>query len=109
MNKALYWAPRVLGVLFIIFITLFSFDVFGTGLGFWQAIGAFLIHSIPSFILAIILFIAWKKEIIGGAIFLALGLFCFFWSKQALSFRLLLGLAPALIGALFIIQNRLRK
>ena len=40
MNKTvkpvLYWSPRILCILFAIFISLFALDVFGEGDGFWE-------------------------------------------------------------------------
>ena len=74
VSKFVYWTPRILSIIFILFLTLFSLDVFGTGLGFWGSIGAFLIHSIPSILLTIILIISWKYEIVGGIVFILAGL-----------------------------------
>lgn len=74
VSKFVYWTPRILGVVFICFLTLFSLDVFGEDLNFWQSILAFFIHSIPSIILAIILIISWKREIVGGIVFTLAGI-----------------------------------
>jgi hypothetical protein len=74
VNKYIYWIPRILSILFICFLTLFSLDVFSMNLGFLEAIGAFFMHSIPSIVLAIILAISWKYEIIGGIIFILAGI-----------------------------------
>jgi hypothetical protein len=60
-----------LGILAILFISLFALDAFEPGLTLWQQLGAYLMHLIPSFIL---LLIAWKREMLGGIIFLVLGL-----------------------------------
>lgn len=72
--KAFHWLPRIICILAILFISMFALDAFGPGLTIWQQIGAFLIHLIPSFILLIILIIAWKWEFIGGLIFTLIGL-----------------------------------
>ena len=72
--KFLYWLPRVLCILAILFISLFALDAFEPGLSIWEQIQAFLIHMIPSFVLAAILVVAWNWELIGGSIFLLLGL-----------------------------------
>ncbi|MCU0368442.1 MAG: hypothetical protein MUF39_06395, partial [Cyclobacteriaceae bacterium] len=50
--RVVYWASRVLGILAILFISLFALDAFGSGLSIWQQIGGFLIHMIPSLALA---------------------------------------------------------
>lgn len=73
-NKFIYWTPRILSIIFILFLALFSLDVFDTGLGFWGTVAAFLIHNIPSFVLTAILIISWKREIVGGIAFILAGL-----------------------------------
>jgi len=73
-NKILHWLPRVICILSILFVSLFALDAFTPELTIWQQIGAFLIHLIPSFILLILLVIAWKWEFIGGIIFTVIGL-----------------------------------
>lgn len=74
LGKILYWLPRILCIIAILFISLFALDAFAPGLTIWQQIGDFLIHLIPSFILLILLIIAWKWELIGGIIFTVIGL-----------------------------------
>ena len=37
-RQLLFWCPRVLTLLFAGFLTLFSFDVFGEGYGFWGTV-----------------------------------------------------------------------
>jgi hypothetical protein len=73
-NKFVYWTPRVLSILFIIFLALFSLDIFDMKLGFWGTIVGLLMHNIPVFILTIILIISWKYEIVGGIAFILAGI-----------------------------------
>ncbi len=68
-----YWAPRVLGILSILFVSIFALDAFDPELSLRAQILGFLIHLIPSFILALLLAIAWKWERIGGIIFTLIG------------------------------------
>lgn len=73
INKFIYWTPRILGILFILFLMMFSLDVFEPGLTVWQiAIGLFM-HNIPALILLIVLIISWKNEIVGGIVFILAG------------------------------------
>ena len=72
--KTWYWLPRILCILAIAFVSLFALDAFSSELSLWQQIGAFLMHLIPSFILLALLIFAWKKELIGGIIFMLIGL-----------------------------------
>jgi hypothetical protein len=74
ISKFIYWTPRILSIIFICFIALFSLDVFGNNYGFWGTALAFLMHNIPSFILLAILIISWKREIVGGVAFILAGL-----------------------------------
>ena len=74
VNKFVYWAPRILSIIFILFLTMFSLDVFSPSLNFWQILLALLIHNIPSIVLTIILIISWKYELVGGIAFILAGL-----------------------------------
>ena len=53
---------------------MFALDAFAPGQTTWQQFGAFFIHLIPSYILIALLIIAWKWELIGGIVFLIIGL-----------------------------------
>ena len=115
-----HWLPRILGILAILFISLFAADAFAPGLTIWQQLGAFLIHLIPSFILLAFLFIAWKWELIGGIIFMVIGLaftpviFMFNYNRNdsiwlSLVIILTITMPFAVVGILFLISHRLKK
>jgi hypothetical protein len=74
INRFLYYSPRLLGLLFVAFLALFSLDVFGTGLGFWETLLGLFIHNIPSLLLLIVVIIAWKYELVGASVFILTGL-----------------------------------
>lgn len=100
-----YWAPRALGIGMILFLALFSFDVFDMEGTLWEKIGGFLIHNIPSFILILLLVISWRWEWVGAVGFTILGLAFSLanlnahWSEHALISAPLI-----LIGLLFLIS-----
>jgi hypothetical protein len=73
-NKFIYWTPRVLSILFICFLTLFSFDVIEPDRTIGQIVIGLFMHNIPVFILIAILVAAWKREIVGAVAFFAAGL-----------------------------------
>lgn len=74
INKYIYWTPRILGIIFVLFLMMFSLDVFEPGLTAWQiALGLFM-HNIPSLFLLIILIISWKHEAVGGIVFILAGI-----------------------------------
>jgi len=54
-------------------VSIFALDSFDHGT-FGEQILAFLMHMIPSFVLMIILAIAWKWELIGGILYILLGI-----------------------------------
>jgi len=70
----IYWTPRIAGILFTLFIGLFSLDVFGNNLTFWQTVVAFLMHNIPTFLLALTVGFSWHYEIVGGVVFILAGI-----------------------------------
>jgi hypothetical protein len=104
LKRDLYWTPRILCILFAVFLSVFSLDVFNEGYGFWQTIGALLLHLIPTFIVVIGLVIAWRWEWVGAVLFIALAVFYLVWAwgrfplVTAFAFSGLL----ALIGVLFL-------
>jgi uncharacterized membrane protein len=73
-DKLLYWAPRILAIAAILFVSLFALDAFEPGKPFSEQLLAFLIHLVPSFVLLAILLLAWKRELVGGIIFALIGL-----------------------------------
>ncbi len=72
--KVLQWTPRILCILAILFLGLFSLDAFAPGLTIWQQLGGFFMHNIPSFVLLAALIIAWKRELTGGIILIILSI-----------------------------------
>lgn len=75
LAKYIYWTPRIAGVLIIIFVGMFSLDVFSEGGDPLVMLGGFIIHSIPSIILGTVLAIAWRRDIVGFIVFMGAALF----------------------------------
>jgi hypothetical protein len=71
----IYWLPRILGILFLCFLALFSLDVFGMEGTMLQKIGGFFIHNIPVFILLGVLIVSWKYELVGTTVFFLAAIF----------------------------------
>lgn len=74
MNKAVYWSPRILTIFFILFVSLFALDSFNSENTVAENIAAFLIHLVPSFVVILLLLVAWRLEWIGAIAFAALGI-----------------------------------
>ena len=116
INRFVYWTPRILSILFLLFLTIFSFDVFGEGYSFWEVVVAFLMHNIPVFILAIVLWISWKREWVGGSVFILAGLLYIIFPARnaptwywALVWILMISGPAFLIGVLFLANWRIRS
>jgi len=73
MRRVLYWTPRVLGIVFAGFISLFALDVFEEHQGFGPTAVALLMHLIPTAVVLAVLWVAWRWEWVGGVVFTALG------------------------------------
>ncbi len=74
IGKFIYWTPRILSIIFILFLALFSLDVFEGDYGFWGTIAGLFMHNIPAMVLLIVLIISWKQEIVGGIGFILAGI-----------------------------------
>ncbi len=109
--KILFWIPRVLVIVSILFLMVFSLDEFGGDDPFGKKLLGFLVHNIPAFIMIITLIIAWKYEIKGGVLFIliffALGIFFKSFSGNPAS---LVVIAPLLMaGIMFVLHEVLSK
>ncbi len=108
MNKYLLWIPRVLGIAFAVFISIFALDVFGEGSGFWITLVALLIHLVPTYLIVAAIIISWKWPKVGGWIWIALGLLYLAMAGGKVHWSALVLLpAPAIIiGILFLLQSQ---
>lgn len=110
-RTSLFWAPRVLSIAFIAFLSLFSLDVFGEGLGFWATVMALIIHLLPSIALLVALILAWRWEWIGAVVYAAAGVLYIGTVRvshvaPALKLTWILAIAaPALIVAALFLAN----
>ena len=109
-KRLLFWTPRILGLLFAAFISLFALDVFDQQQGLWNTILALLMHLIPTGILLLILAVTWRWEWVGGLLFPALGALYIiaFWGRFHWSAYAVLSGSLFLLGALFLLGWKLR-
>lgn len=102
-ERLLHWTPRVLGILFAAFISIFALDVFGQGYTFWETIAALVMHLVPTALVLGAVAIGWRWEWLGGVLFIALGaLYLWFASGQHWSAYLLISGPLFLVGILFL-------
>lgn len=57
---------RILSIAFILFISLFALDVFGKDF----SLMALIMNLIPTFVVIILIVISWKKEFLGGILWI---------------------------------------
>lgn len=112
LRNFIFWSPRILWIAFAVFVSLFALDVFEPGIPFWSALGGFLIHLIPTYILIIVLIFSWKWEWIGAvsAIVLAI-LYIFPFSHADLHWSefVFIALPLLVMGVLFLLGWILKR
>lgn len=104
LAKIIHWTPRLAAVLIILFMSLFSLDVFETGASPLEVLGALLMHNIPSLIMIVFLAFAWRRPVVGFAVFsIAAIAFAIFFVRDmyALPNLVLFVLPILLIASLF--------
>lgn len=108
-TRKFIWIPRILGIAFALFLMLFSFDVFENGVSM-EALGGFLVHSLPSFLLLIFIALSWKTPAATGVLFFLAALFflAFFRTYDEWTSFLIISVLPAVIGLLFFIAGALK-
>jgi len=105
MNKILYWLPRILGIGFVLFISVFSLDVFSEYSG-WAIVLPLVMHLLPSLLLLGVVVFAWKNEMLGGWLFVAAGILLFALSDFE---SVIISLPAIVIGALFLASKYLKR
>ena len=106
VKRLLFWSPRILCILFSIFISLFALDVFSEGYSVGETIVALLMHLIPTVAILAVLAISWRWEWIGAILFTALGAAypVMAWGKVPWGAFAAISGPLVLIGVLFLIN-----
>lgn len=105
-SSVLFWAPRILTLLFAVFLAMLALDVFEQPLGLRSTLAALLLHLIPTVVVLAFLAAAWRRPWVGAAVYLALGvLFLVATGGRAPwpTYAAITG-TLSLIGALFLID-----
>lgn len=110
LARVIHWAPRIAALLIAFFVGLFSLDVFDMGGTLLQKIGAFIMHSLPTIFMLIMVLFAWRKPVVGFVGFLLVGtVFLRFVVSGGLMHVLLFSGPLLLVAALFYADWRLSK
>jgi len=111
LDMVLHWTPRILSIIMILFFSLFALDVFVKPYSPLEMAIAFIMHMIPSFVLVLLTIFSWKREPLGGVLFLLVAIgFTFFFStyRNILTFLFVTGL-PLTVGLLFLLEDHNKK
>ena len=73
VERFLRWAPRVLCLVFAVFVGLFALDAFEPGRSLGTNLLAFASHLIPTYVVLALLIIGWRWPKVAGALFIAGG------------------------------------
>jgi len=108
-NSLIIWAPRVMAIFLALFIAVFSLDVFDGTSDIWRVLGGFVIHNIPSMVLAVVIWAAWKREWLGAVVFVLLGMAYMLWNLDAhWSVHAVITAPTILTGLLYLLAWRSR-
>lgn len=103
LERTLYWAPRLMMIAFAGFLSIFALDVFGESAGFVDTAIALLLHLVPSFLVLMVLWLAWRREAVGGGLLLLLcvGYCASTWGRFPVATYLTIAGPLSLAGVLF--------
>ncbi len=106
-NNLLYWKPRVLALIYIIILSLFSLEVFRFNYTLSEFVTAFFLSLSPALVIGFFLVIAWRMEELGGSLFILLGIILFLRYSRSQSYltNFLIAAPLILIGMLFIVNS----
>lgn len=110
-RKFLLWTPRLLLIAFALFLVLFSFDVFEEGKSATETVIEFVKHNVPSMILGLVIFAAWRREWIGALVclMLAVAYIVWAWGQLPLSAWSITVSPLFFIAVLYFVNWKLRK
>jgi hypothetical protein len=100
-----------LTILLAAFLSLLSLDVFTEETSFWEEILALVIHLVPTYIVVIVLLIAWKWEWVGALAFIGLAIFYVVMSggRQHWSAYAVISGTLVVIGVMFGVNWKFRE
>jgi hypothetical protein len=105
----LRWTARILLIAAILFMMMFSLDVFESEGSLGSKLTGLLMHNLPALALLAILILAWKKELWGGILVIAatITLMIFFHSFTTNKASLIVMMPFLIAGILFLICHYL--
>ena len=105
------WIPRIIAIAFILFLMIFTFDVFSQNGTVLEKIGGFIVHALPSILMAFFLVLCWNRLLICGWVFIGVAVFFTFWfnTYAGVTNFLMITVPPLAVGLLFLAARQLRR
>ena len=99
-RRLLLWSPRVLGILVGIFLGLFALDALDEG------IPALLLHVMPAAGVLLLVAVSWRREWLGGTMFVVLGAVygVLAWRRGHVDWLLIVSGPLLIVGVLFLLS-----
>jgi hypothetical protein len=101
-RRLLLWSPRLLGIAVAMFVGLFALDAIG------QGAAALLVHAAPALVLLLAVAVSWRREWIGGAVFIAVAVLHADAALPRVDWILVVSGPLLLVGVLFLWSWRSR-
>ena len=106
----LKWGARIIGMLAILFMLIFSFECFEGDYNLKEMLTCFIMHNIPVFILILLLIIAWRWELAGGLLYVAAAIaMTIYFDGFGRNSGVLAITAPFLLAGLLFILDDVRQ
>ncbi len=110
MSNLVFWAPRILTILFAAFLSIFALDVFSEQRGLWKLVGSLLLHLIPTAVILLFLALAWRRDWLGVLFYTGLGVMYIVtaWGRFPISVYFTISGPLFVMGLLFLASWRQR-
>ncbi len=102
LQRALWWTPRLLGLLLACFLALFALDAFGPDTRPLDAALGFAIHLLPAGVVLAVVLVAWRWEWAGGVLFFLLAFGYGVVTGGRVSWMLVVSAPLVVVGVLFL-------
>ncbi len=99
----LLWIPRIAGILLAALLGIFALDAFD-GRSFVEGLPAFAIHLIPSYVVLVVVAIAWRFEWIGTVAFLGLAVLYAVMVRWRMDWVAIISGSLIVVGVLFLVS-----
>lgn len=105
-KQFLMWAPRILGIGLVLFLSIFALDAFAEGYSLAERFHRLLMHLLPALTLLVAVVFAWRWQWIGTLLFggFSIWYLTFAWGIFPLSVYLIIVGPAILIAGLYLIN-----